>query len=64
MITLERSPFGETWVNTHLGSGGLSGLNGETERDRLVKKLNAEQVLPEGQEPISVTVALIIFSVH
>lgn len=42
----------------------LSGVNGETERDKLVKKLNAEQVLPEGQEPISVTVALIIFSVH
>lgn len=62
-LTLERSPFGETWVN-RLWWMWLSGLNGETERDRLVKKLNAEQVLPEGQEPISVTVALIIFSVH
>lgn len=62
-LTLERSPFGETWVN-RLWWMWLSGLNGETERDRLVKKLNAEQVLPEGQEPISVTMALIIFSVH
>ncbi len=32
--------------------------------NKLVKKLNAEQVLPGGCEPISVTLALIIFSIH
>lgn len=36
----------------------------ETERDKLVKESNAEQVSPEGHEPISVTMALIIFSIH
>lgn len=46
----------------------FSGVDAETERneerDKLVKKPNAEQVRPEGCEPISVTVALIIFSIH
>lgn len=40
----------------------------ETEGDKLWwwwgGASNAEQVLPEGREPISVTVALIIFSIH
>lgn len=61
--------MGESWVNTQcLICRGLSeeGMQSqtETEGDKLVKKSNAEQVLPEGCEPISITVALIIFSIH